>query len=190
MNAAGAANSLKLNTSRLEIIAATIELVLAEMQDLPAFSTLLNVPQPSTWPPPLNDEDSQRYTLNALEHAAPADAGWSVWYCILREPRALTGIVAYKSAPRDGYAELGYSLLEEFQGRGFCTEAVRELIRWGFQNSAVHTIVAATLPELVPSIRVMERCGMRFAGNGMEDGVQTIRYELTRKKYLEIYKSA
>jgi [ribosomal protein S5]-alanine N-acetyltransferase len=185
MDAFRRANWLTLSTPRLDLIAATVELVRAEMGEFSGFTALLGVPQPSTWPAPLNDENSQRYTLNALERAAPAEAGWSVWYCIHREPRALIGIVAYKSAPINGSVELGYSLLEEHHGHGYCTEAVREIIRWGFQAPAVHTIVAATLPDLLPSIRVMERCGMQFAGEGMEDGLRTVRYELTRERFAQ-----
>jgi RimJ/RimL family protein N-acetyltransferase len=46
--------------------------------------------------------------------------------------------------------------------------------------------VAHTFPELTPSIRVMEKCGMVFAGHGpVEDGMQTIRYELTRGRSSE-----
>jgi len=187
VNSSKRSTPLTLSTPRLELIAATLELVRAEVSNLATFAALLDVPTPSSWPPPLNDENSQRYTLNSLEQASPADAGWSVWYCIRRKPRTLLGIVAYKGSPIDGCAEIGYSILDEFQRQGFCTEAARALIRWGFQNLAVDRIVAATLPGLVPSIRIMEKCGMQFAGKGMEDGMETIRYELTREQFIERY---
>jgi RimJ/RimL family protein N-acetyltransferase len=38
--------------------------------------------------------------------------------------------------------------------------------------------IAQTLPELAPSIGVLEKCGFRFAGEGGEPGV--IRYERGR----------
>jgi len=49
---------LRLFTTRLELVAATVELAQAEIGDLSAFAGLLNVPRPTSWPPPLNDEYS------------------------------------------------------------------------------------------------------------------------------------
>lgn len=45
-------------------------------------------------------------------------------------------------------------------------------------------VIAHTLPDLRPSIRVMEKCGFVFAGHGpLEDGIETVRYELTRQAF-------
>jgi [ribosomal protein S5]-alanine N-acetyltransferase len=182
---------LQLVTPRLELVAATLELARADVNDLAAFAKLLGVPRPATWPPPLNDEQSQRYFLSSMEKAGPADAGWHLWFCIRREPRALLGNIGFKGVPKNGIADIGYSLLEEHHRNGYCTEAVRALIGWAFQHSAVARVVADTLPELVPSIRVMEKSGLVFIGDGpIEDGLKTIRYELTRERYMQLYHSA
>jgi RimJ/RimL family protein N-acetyltransferase len=174
-------NDLRLVTNRLELVAATLELAQAEINDLPAFAGLLGVPRPATWPPPLNDEHSQQAFLASLQKAEPADAGWNLWFCILREPRMLLGNAGFKGRPLGGVVEIGYSMLEAHQRNGYCTEAVRALLDWAFQSSAVHTVIAHTLPGLTPSIRVMEKCGLVFAGNGpLEDGTPTVRYQLSR----------
>jgi [ribosomal protein S5]-alanine N-acetyltransferase len=170
---------LRLTTGRLELVAGTVELARAEINDLEAFAALLNVPKPAVWPPPLNDENSQRYFLASLEQAGPEDAGWNLWFCVRREPRALVGGAGFKGRPQDGVVEIGYSMLESEQRRGYCTEAVRALIGWAFSHPEVKMVIAHTLPELKPSIRVMEKCGFVFAGYGpLEEGVQTVRYEL------------
>lgn len=177
-------NGLHLTTTRLELVAGTIALAKAEIDDLPALARMLNVPLPAHWPPPLNDEQSQKYFLNALLNAAPDHAGWQLWYCVLREPRVLLGSVGFKGIPTHGLVEVGYSMLEEHQRNGYCTEAVRALIGWAFQHPDVNLVIAHTLPGLLPSIRVMEKCGLVFAGNGpLEDGMQTVRYELTRERF-------
>jgi RimJ/RimL family protein N-acetyltransferase len=171
---------LRLMTPLLELVAGTVELARAEINDLAAFAGLLEVPRPRIWPPPLNDEHSQRAFLAWLEQARPDDAGWSLWFCIAREPRALVGCVGFKGSPRDTLVEIGYSMLEAHQRNGYCTEAVRALLGWAFGHPEVKTVVAHTLTGLTPSIRVMEKCGFVFAGDGpIEDGMQTIRYELT-----------
>jgi RimJ/RimL family protein N-acetyltransferase len=174
-------NDLRLFTNRLELVAATLELAQAEISDLSAFANLLNVPRPGKWPPPLNDEHSQPAFLASLQKAESDDDGWNLWFCILGEPRMLVGNAGFKGRPQAGLVEIGYSMLETHQRNGYCTEAVRALLDWAFQNRAVRTVIAHTLPGLTPSIRVMEKCGFVFAGNGpMEDGMPTIRYQLSR----------
>jgi RimJ/RimL family protein N-acetyltransferase len=175
---------LCLITTRLELVAGTVELARSEIDDLPSFAGLLRVPEPQIWPPPLNDENSQRYFLASLENARPDDAGWNLWYCIRREPRELAGSAGFKGRPRDGIVEIGYSMLEAHQRNGYCTEAVRTLIGWAFTHPEVKLVIAHTLPELMPSIRVMEKCGFVFAGDGpIEDGMRTIRYEFMRADF-------
>lgn len=173
-------NALRLTTNRLELIAGTIELARAEINDLAAFAGLLRVPKPQVWPPPLNDENSHRYFLASLEQAGPEDAGWNLWFCIRRRPRTLVGNAGFKGSPKDGVVEIGYSTLEAHQRNGYCTEAVRALISWAFGHPGIKMVIAHTLPDLRPSIRVMEKCGFVFGGDGpIEDGMQTVRYELT-----------
>lgn len=93
----------------------------------------------------------------------------------------LVGNAGFKSRPQAGLVEIGYSILEAHQRNGYCTEAVRTLLDWAFQNRAVRTVIAHTLPGLTPSIRVMEKCGLVFGGDGpREDGMPTIRYQLSR----------
>jgi len=75
-------------------------------------------------------------------------------------------------------------MLEKHQRQGYATEAVRGLLRWAFQNPEVQRVVADTLPGLTPSIRVMEKSGFAFVGEGpVEDGMRTIWYELTRERF-------
>lgn len=175
---------LRLFTTRLELVAATVALAQAEIGDLSAFAGLLNVPRPTSWPPPLNDEHSQRSFLASLQKAEPRAAGWNLWFCIRRDQRELVGNAGFKGGPKDGFVEIGYSMLEAHQRNGYCTEAVRTLIGWAFQCRDVQSVIAHTLAGLVPSIRVMEKCEFLFVGEGpIEDGMRTVRYELPRARF-------
>jgi ribosomal-protein-alanine N-acetyltransferase len=99
----------------------------------------------------------------------------------------LLGSAGFKGIPDNGLVEIGYSMLEEHQRNGYCTEAVHALIGWAFRYPDVNKVIAHTLPDLLPSIRVMEKCGLVFVGNGpVEDGMQTIRYELTRERFQQL----
>jgi [ribosomal protein S5]-alanine N-acetyltransferase len=175
---------LRLLTPRLELVAGTMQLAQAEISNLPSFAQLLDAPTPASWPPPSNDEHSQQYFLASLQKAEASDAGWNLWFCVRREPRELIGNAGFKGSPKDGLVEIGYSMLEIHQRQGYATEAVRALLSWAFQSPEVQRVVADTLPGLTPSIRVMEKSGFAFVGEGpVEDGMRTIRYELTRERF-------
>jgi RimJ/RimL family protein N-acetyltransferase len=171
-------DTLRVFTDRLELVAANTELAEAEIHNVAGLAALLGVARPENWPPPLNDEHSQRAFLAFL--ARSNKAGWNLWFCIRRQPRALVGNAGFKGSPRDGVAEIGYSMLEPHQHKGYCTEAVRALLSWAFARPGVRMVVAHTLPGMTPSIRVMEKCRFIFAGEGpIEDGMQTLRYQVT-----------
>lgn len=166
---------VKLTTRRLELVAATPELLRAELVGSARLAALLGVRAPEVWPPPLNSDETLRYALRFLE-AGPERAGWMSWYFVLREPRILVGQGGYCGRPESGTVEVGYSVLEAHQRRGYATEAVRALVERAFAEPGVDTVIAHTLPGLAPSIRVLERLGFRLTGPGAEQG--SIRYAL------------
>jgi RimJ/RimL family protein N-acetyltransferase len=176
---------MRIRSERLELIAATAEMVRAEIHDHSGLSKLLQAQVPAGWPPPLNDEASQQWTLKFLL-ANPDGMGFAYWYITLpdrsAEGKSLVGIVGFKGKPApDGTMEVGYSVMEDRQRQGYGSEATSTMIAWAFGHPEVTRVVAETYPHLRPSIRVMERNGMSFLGNGSEEGV--IRYGITRAEF-------
>jgi RimJ/RimL family protein N-acetyltransferase len=57
--------------------------------------------------------------------------------------------------------EIGWVLHRRHQGQGYATEAARALLRYGFEELALHRIIATCQPENAPSWRVMEKLAMR-----------------------------
>jgi RimJ/RimL family protein N-acetyltransferase len=174
-----------LHSERLLLIAATAEMVRAEIQNRNELGRLVEAHVPADWPPPLNDENSQQWTLKYLL-ANPDAAGFGYWYIALPdqtvEGKSLVGIVGLKGKPAiDGTVEVGYSVMEDRQRQGYGSEATAALIAWVFDHPEVTRVVAETLPHLRPSIRVMERNGMSFMGSGSEEGV--IRFGITRAEF-------
>ena len=125
----------------------------------------------------------------------PPDAGWLVWFVILADEassvrphrfaagraheRILVGTCGFKGRPSpDGVVELGYSVLPEFQSRGFATEAISALLDWAFIHRSVSAAIAQTRPENAPSVRALEKNGFRPDGAGREEGMAL--YRLTR----------
>lgn len=57
--------------------------------------------------------------------------------------------------------EIGYALNPEFWGRGLMPEAVRELLRYGFEDLGLETIWCNHYDGNENSRRVIEKCGFR-----------------------------
>lgn len=172
---------MNLESPRLLLLGATADSLVAELQNRDALHRVLRVAVPANWPPPLYDRPATEYTLKYLR--ANTDANdWSFWYLILKESSVAIGITGFKGKPStDGTVEVGYSVCEQFQRNGYASEAVGVLIRHAFSRDGVQRVIAETLPGLAPSIRVMEKNGLKYIGEGSEAGV--IRYELRRENY-------
>jgi len=169
-----------LRTERLHLVAVTLELAHAELVGPMHLETALGAHVPPSWPPPLNDEHSLRWTIATLEEH-PAAVGWCAWYFLHREHGGLRliGQGGFQGLPEpDGTVEVGYSIVPECHRFGFAPEAVRALVDWAFTHPVVTRVRAHTYPHLRPSIRVLEKCGFHSTGPGQEEG--TVRYVLER----------
>jgi len=164
---------------RLTLVAATPELVTADLAGRVEFAEAMGADVPDEWPPELFDSMSMRVALQQLRD--PAEHGWSLWYLLLKkyDPPKVIGICGFKGKPdRAGSVEIGYSVLQPFRIQGYATEAVARLVLWAFSHQNVVEVTAETLPHLRQSIRVMEKNGFGFRGPGSEYGV--IRYALQK----------
>lgn len=59
---------------------------------------------------------------------------------------------------------LGYWIGKPFAGRGYMTEAVRAAVGFAFDTLHLHRLEAATMPNNIASIRVLEHNGFRREG--------------------------
>ena len=58
--------------------------------------------------------------------------------------------------------DLGYRFRKKFWGKGYATEGGLVCIAYGFNQLNLRRIVARALPRNLPSIRVLEKCGMKY----------------------------
>ena len=170
-----------LETPRLVLRAATVELARAELAGREAFARALGADVPPDWPPPLNDADSMRWILGMLE-ADPRSEGWAAWYFLLRDAGgglAAIGTGGFKGRPdAGGDVEIGYSVMETHHRRGIAPEAVGALVKWAFSHPAVTRVLAHTMFDGRASMRVLEKNGFAFVGIGREAG--TVLFERRR----------
>jgi [ribosomal protein S5]-alanine N-acetyltransferase len=61
-------------------------------------------------------------------------------------------------------AEMGYWLAEDYWGRGIMTEAVKQIIEYGFNTFDITRIFARPFSTNIASQRVLEKSGMKLEG--------------------------
>jgi ribosomal-protein-alanine N-acetyltransferase len=167
-----------IQSPRLNLIAATTELIEKNIEGREFLARALGVSVPDSWPPDLYGPRAMQYALTQLGEAT--EQGWSFWYLVTAdEPGKLAGICGFKGWPDEsGSVEIGYSILSCFQRQGLATEAVQRLTGWAFSHYNVKEVCAETLPHLSQSIRVLEKNGFVRTGAGSEAGV--IRFAIKR----------
>lgn len=172
--------SVSLTSNRLRLVPVTIETCTAELENRALFSGLINAEVPGCWPPPLLTKETLHEFIAMLSD--PENIRLCSWYWVLNpgnvdEKTTLIGGGGL-FINDDGTSEIGYSVLEDFQCQGYATEAVHTIITHIFSLGEIDAIYATTYPYLLPSMRVLEKCGFVLDGRGKEEG--TIRFKLNK----------
>jgi ribosomal-protein-alanine N-acetyltransferase len=170
-------------TAHLELIAATVAHLDAEIAGPEALGALLGVAVPEGWPPGDYDRNAMEFCRAQLEAAGESAVGWYNWYAMAvaadGRRNLLVAGAGYLGPPADdGSVEIGYSVVPAARRRGYATELVEFLAARAFKFHPVQTVVAHTLDANASSAGVLLRCGFVRAGPGALAG--TIRYERGR----------
>ena len=87
------------------------------------------------------------------------------WGVALTEDGPLIGTCGFSELNLDKrLGEIGCDLAQSYWGRGFMTEALREVLRFGFEQLNLNRIETWIMVENAASIRVIEKIGMRREG--------------------------
>ena len=109
-----------------------------------------------------------------------------------RENNSFIGEVGYsiiENTPIGKLVGIGYFLLPEYWQNGYATEALREVIRFAFENENVFRIKAGCVKENVSSEKVMIKCGMvkegDFKSSTWHDGQikDSVSYRLLKSEW-------
>ena len=88
-----------------------------------------------------------------------ATDGFGGWAVERRADGALIGEVCIQHPPFFPEVELGWTLLDGFEGHGYATEAAEAARDWAFGTRGLSTLVSYIDPENARSIAVAERLG-------------------------------
>jgi len=101
----------------------------------------------------------------ALEHIAVIDSkiennegiNWAITF--KKNPKLIGIIGLFRLIPEHYRSEIGYMLLPEYHGKGIVSEAINEVVNYGFQVMKLHSIEAIIGPENVASEKVLQKKG-------------------------------
>lgn len=117
---------------------------------------------------PVANVDAQRDWLAARAHRW-VEPNYDVWAVVERATDAIVGTTMLKPIPgHDDRIEIGWHLARRVWGRGYATEAAREVLRYGFEERKLSRVHALVVPENAASIAVVNRLGMRSIGRSIE----------------------
>ena len=162
--------TLRDTRSGVSLIATAFDHLEAEDISAEALCAVLNISPPPSWPPENNGPETRAW-LRDLMKADAESMGWLGYYVITtRDGRQmLAGTAGFKGrADENGQVEIGYSIIPELHRQGIATAAIRLLTGHAFASPEVRRIKAETLPRLIPSIGVLEKCGFMQAGEGFD----------------------
>jgi len=147
-------------------------------------STMKFIPRPLV----TNDEE-------ALEHIAMINSkidnnegiNWAI--TIKGNPKLIGIIGHFKIQPQNYRAEIGYMILPEYHGQGIVAEAIKEVVRYGFEEMNLHSIEAIIDPNNLASERVLQKNGFfkeaHILENEFFDGkfIDTVIYSLLKRNF-------
>lgn len=84
----------------------------------------------------------------------------------IRWEGTLAGVIGFKPQT-DVYrksVEVGYWIGEPYWGKGIATQAIRQIVDYGFSNLDINRIFAGVYSHNTPSMKALEKCGFQKEG--------------------------
>jgi RimJ/RimL family protein N-acetyltransferase len=104
---------------------------------------------------------------------------WFGHLVIEGETQQMVGVCSLKGPPVEGAVEMAYFTFPGFEGRGIGTAMARFTLDRAITLQDVRRVTAHTAPEHNASTRILEKIGMRFVCEEMEDGAAVWLWQFT-----------
>jgi ribosomal-protein-alanine N-acetyltransferase len=104
--------------------------------------------------------------------------GYGRWGIYLKPGNTFIGASGLKFLREFTETDMGYQFKEDYWGKGYGYEAAKAVIDYGFESLKLPAIFAKALPANIASWKIMEKCGMQYIGDVLDDD------GLTVKKYM------
>ncbi len=112
------------------------------------------------------------------------DVGYGFFSLRRRQsPAEIIGFSGFRPFDEDAVVEMLFAVAPSHWGRGYATEAGREVLRYGFEQCALRRVVATTDTPNQRSVRVLQRLGLFFEKRRERHGLDTVYYAMTAEEF-------
>ena len=139
------------------------KILVSDYQDMYEYSKRDDVTKYLLW----NKHPSLEYTKQYTEYLQSRYriGDYYDWAIELKEEKKMIGTCGFTRFDySNNSAEIGYVLNPEYWHLGYCSEAVRKIIEFGFTTLKLNRIEAKFMKENTQSLNVMQGCGMKLEG--------------------------
>lgn len=167
-----------ITTLRLLLLPCTLQYYEAAIGGNEALSKVLGAKVPDRW---TEFPEAVLVAYDKLK-SDPSLTGWFFYLFIHRNERTLMGTGGFKGKPDEkGVVEIGYEVHPNYREQGYATEAAQAFVQFAFEHPKVQKVIAHTLPEYNAAVKVLQKCGMQFAGTEKDpDDGEIWRWEIDR----------
>lgn len=139
------------------------QLTFRDVNDVFEYASMPEVAEHVTWNYHRNIGDSMGFIksiLHQYEMGLP-----SPWGIVYKSRNKLIGTGGFHNLHQEyRKAEVGYALSANFWNMGLMTEALNEMLRFGFDFMQLNRIEALCKVKNTASEKVMQKCNMKFEG--------------------------
>ena len=100
------------------------------------------------------------------------------WAIHIKENMEFIGWCGLKFLPKNDEIDLGYRLIQHYWGKGYATEAAQHTLQYGFNELKLELITGKAHKENTASLNILEKLGMQFIREEIEDGCPIKVYTL------------
>lgn len=163
-----------------------LNLKLASMEDAPFFLALYNSPSFIEFIGDRNlksVEDSRNYIQNRFLPQIER-LGYGNYLIIRKEGSVKIGAIGIFERKGLDVQDIGFSFLEEFQGKGYGYEAASKLLETAFTDFGCSKISAITSKENIASQSLIEKLGLKYLKTVQlpDDTEELLYYEIEKSK--------
>jgi len=142
-------------------------LILNDIEDVFHYSSNREVTKFVTWEAHQTFDDTLNFLQYLFKQYQNGQTGQ--WGIEFQETGKIIGAIDFVSMKAEStIGEVGYILSEDYWGQGIMTEALQEVMRYGFKTMNLKRIEAKCVANNKASSRVLEKANMRLEGTSRQ----------------------
>ncbi|WP_157950071.1 GNAT family N-acetyltransferase [Vallitalea okinawensis] len=127
----------------------------------------------------------------SIDESLEAIRSWieyqEIWAIVLKDNNKPIGTISLTDINRhDRYKEIEYVLSEDYQNKGYTSEATKRVLEYAFRELDLMVVAVCHYPYNIQSKRVIEKCGFTYEGTLRKYSrnlCDSVRYSMTKEEW-------